>query len=132
MNRTLPEERPGVSLTLPVLALASISLGAMVVFNGTASDQASTEADRDDFTVRGVAEETVTGGANDGDVTVQVRRGTFLFKNAAGADEITLADLGGQAFALDGDTVAKTSATNTRAIAGIIFDVDASGVWVTI
>jgi hypothetical protein len=131
MNRTLPQEREGRSLVLPVLALAAIGCGAMVVFDGTAADQASTAADRDDFTVRGVAEESVTGGANDGDVKVSIRRGTFLFKNSTTAP-ITLADLGEFAFAEDGDTVAKNSATNTRARAGVIFDVDASGVWVTI
>ncbi|CUH67985.1 hypothetical protein TG4357_03322 [Thalassovita gelatinovora] len=50
--------------------------------------------------------------------------------NSAAADEITIADIGNKAYAVDDQTVAKTDGTATRSPAGIIDDVDANGVWV--
>ena len=52
------------------------------------------------------------------------------FANSAAADAITLADIGADCYIVDDQTVAKTSATNTRSVAGKVFDVDAEGVWV--
>lgn len=80
----------------------------------------------------GIAEETVdnTNGP-DGAVSIKVRRGElWRFDNSAGADQITLADVGNDAYIVDDSTVAKTSATNTRSVAGKIRDVDAQGVWI--
>lgn len=65
-----------------------------------------------------------------GDKRVRVESGIFCFANSAGADEITLADTGSDCFVVDDETVALTSNTNTRAIAGKIWHVDAMGVWV--
>lgn len=62
--------------------------------------------------------------------SVNVRRGTFRFANSSGADEITLADVGKDCFAVDNQTVSLTDASGTRPKAGRIFDVDAGGVWV--
>lgn len=58
--------------------------------------------------------------------------GSFRFENSAAADAITLADIGSVAYAVDDQTVARTSATNTRSPAGVIDDVDEYGVWVRI
>ncbi len=80
----------------------------------------------------GRAEQTVEGGASDGARTVSVRRGCFLFANSGAADAITIADTGKSCFVVDDQTVAKTSNDSARSAAGIIFDVDASGVWVEI
>lgn len=68
----------------------------------------------------------------DGDARVETKRGTFLLKNSAGADEIVAADIGAPAYVVDAETVAKTSDTNARPKAGMIRNVDASGVWVSI
>jgi len=56
----------------------------------------------------------------------------FDIDNSAGADQITLASVGDSAYVVDNQTVAKTSATNTRPVAGKIVDVDADGVWIDI
>lgn len=78
----------------------------------------------------GRAEERVTGGANAGDVTLNYRPGIFRFANSASADLITIADIGKPCYAVDDQTVAKTSGTNTRSIAGFVAALDAQGVWV--
>lgn len=79
--------------------------------------------------VIGVAEDTVTG---DGVERVTARFGCFQFANSATTDEITAADIGGIAYVVDNQTVAKTDGSGTRKIAGAIVDVDAAGVWVEI
>jgi hypothetical protein len=81
----------------------------------------------------GVAQERVDNAAGaDGAKSVTVRRGTWFFKNSAAADAIVAADIGGTAFIVDDETVAKTNGTNTRSAAGRIEDVDATGVWVRV
>ena len=70
-----------------------------------------------------------TGGSA-GDATVEYAPGVFRFENSATTDLISAADIGNVCYAVDDQTVAKTSATNTRSPAGTIEDVDALGVWV--
>lgn len=65
-----------------------------------------------------------------GDIFVEYAPGTFRFANSAGADEITTADIGTLAYAVDDQTVALTDATGTRSPAGVIEEVDDLGVWV--
>ncbi|MBP0483947.1 hypothetical protein [Sagittula salina] len=79
----------------------------------------------------GRAEEQVdnSGGAA-GEKTCTYRPGVFRYANSAGGDEITAADIGAKAFAVDDQTVAKTDGTGTRSPAGVVDDVDAQGVWV--
>lgn len=79
----------------------------------------------------GRAEEQVdnAGGAA-GAKSINYRPGIFRFANSTGADEITAADIGMVCYAVDDETVARTSATNTRSPAGVIDMVDATGVWV--
>lgn len=66
----------------------------------------------------------------DGDLDVPYDPGCFRYANSAGADEITMADIGQIAFVVDDQTVAKTDGTGTRSRAGFIDNVDAQGVWV--
>ncbi|MBR7793786.1 hypothetical protein KDM87_14395 [Undibacterium sp. FT147W] len=73
-----------------------------------------------------------TAGA-DGDIRVRVFRGpenVYRFSNSGGADLITLGDIQSDCYIVDDSTVAKTSGTNTRSVAGKIRDVDVGGVWV--
>jgi hypothetical protein len=70
-----------------------------------------------------------TGGAA-GAVRVKWRPGIFLFANSAAGDAITIAEIGDVCFIVDDQTVAKTNGSSTRSPAGIIEDVDSSGVWV--
>lgn len=67
-----------------------------------------------------------------GDTIVKARTGTFLFRNATGADEITRADIGAECFVLDDETVAKTDAGGTRSVAGRIRTIEGANVWITI
>ncbi|WP_375227507.1 hypothetical protein [Roseobacter sp. S98] len=79
----------------------------------------------------GVALKDVSNATGaDGDETVYFRTGTFVFANSAAADEITAADIGALAYAVDDQTVARTDGTATRSPAGTIEGVDARGVWV--
>jgi hypothetical protein len=65
-----------------------------------------------------------------GDTQIDYAPGVFLFLNSASTDAITDADIGSACYAVDDQTVAKTSATNTRSPAGTVELVDADGVWV--
>jgi hypothetical protein len=67
-----------------------------------------------------------------GAIEANYRVGIFLFNNSASADLITNAEIGDDCYIVDDQTVAKTSATNTRSVAGKIVDVDANGVWVRV
>jgi len=100
---------------------------------GQGADNAAKAVDAATYVAVGVATETVTGGAADGDVTVVVDRTyPYAFKNSAGGDLITAADIGRAAYIVDDETVAKTNPNSTRAKAGAIEDVTAEGVFVSI
>lgn len=68
-----------------------------------------------------------TGGA--GAMTARVRVGVFKFANA-GADPVPASQVGQPCFILDDATVAATNGGNTRSVAGVVWQVDADGVWV--
>jgi hypothetical protein len=78
----------------------------------------------------GRAEEAKTGGAGAGDETLEVRPGTYLYKNSAAGDAITVAEIGDVCFIVDDETVAKTDNAGARSPAGFVADVDSQGVWV--
>jgi hypothetical protein len=65
-----------------------------------------------------------------GDIQLRYVPGSFRFANSAGGDEISIADIGKACFVVDDQTVAKTSATNTRSKAGVVDFLDDQGVWV--
>lgn len=123
--------RDGVQNSDPVAGATRIYAGSLVCLNAAGNAvPGSTSAT---LKARGRAEEHVDNrdGAA-GDKRIETRRGVFPFANSASTDEITRADIGASAYIVDDQTVAKTSATNTRSVAGIIRDVDADGVWVEI
>lgn len=70
-----------------------------------------------------------TSGAA-GAVSVDWRKGIFRFGNSAATDLITIADIGKLCFIVDDCTVAKTDGSASRSPAGVVEDVDSSGVWV--
>lgn len=125
------QRRDGAQFGDPVAANAKIHAGALVAIdaNGYAVPATATAAQR----TRGVAQASVdnTGGGNGGK-SVPLRRGVFNFRNSTGTELIARADIGASCYVVDDETVAKTSATNTRPIAGVIRDVDAAGVWVEV
>lgn len=123
--------RDGVQYSDPVAAATRIFAGSIVCLNAAGNAVPGTTATT--LKARGVAQEHVDNrdGAI-GDLRIETRRGVFPFANSASADEITRADIGVNAFIVDDQTVAKTSATNTRSVAGVIRDVDSAGVWIEI
>jgi hypothetical protein len=113
----------------PVAASTKIFAGALVVLAASGFAAGGTTATG--LTAVGRCEKQADNseGAN-GDKNVDARAGVFRFENSAGADEITIAEIGDNCFIVDDQTVAKTDATSTRSIAGKIVQVDAQGVWV--
>lgn len=76
-------------------------------------------------------EEYVDNSAGAADaVKATARRGVFRFGNSSAGDAITVAEIGDVCYIVDDQTVAKTSGSATRSVAGIIEDVDSAGVWV--
>lgn len=107
-----------------VVLLAGYAIGGRV---GVDSTEAGT------MQCVGVAAESATGGAADADVRIKVESGEFGFANSTSGDLITVADIGKVCYLADNQTVAKTSNTNVRCIAGRITGVDTDGtVWVRV
>ncbi|EGF92430.1 hypothetical protein ABI_08660 [Asticcacaulis biprosthecium C19] len=118
----------GVKASAVVLQSALVQLIAGYAIDGkTGAD--STEAGT--LQTVGVALETVTGTAADGGAVVTVRSGEAKFANLTG-DLVTVAEIGKVCYLADNQTVAKTSNTNVRAIAGRVTGVDSDGVWVRV
>ena len=105
-DRNTPE-RDGLTFSHPVAANARIYGGALVMLDASGNAAGAT---------------TATG---------RVRRGVFRFANHA-TDKIDRSHLGDTAWAVDDQTVAASSGTNTRSACGTIRDVDAQGVWIEI
>lgn len=113
----------GNNRSIPVAAAKLIYAGALVArdANGRATPGAVAT------TLRGIgrAGENVDNSAGAaGAVNVLVEAGVFYFKNSTSTDEVTRADIGNDCYIVDDETVAKTNGTNTRSIAGRVFDVD--------
>lgn len=70
-----------------------------------------------------------TNGA-DGAAGVPIRRGMWRVANSAGADQISLVDVGNDCYIVDDQTVAKTDGGGARSVAGKVADIDPAGVWV--
>ncbi len=78
----------------------------------------------------GRAEATIDNrGGPAGEKLVPVKRGVFRYDNSAD-DPIARADIGGNAYAVDDATVAKTNCGGTRSAVDVIFEVDDDGVWI--
>lgn len=128
-DRNTPR-RANADFVYPVGAGKKIYAGAIVMLNAGNAEPGSTATGR---VAVGVAERFVdnTSGAA-GAVSVPVRRGLYRFANSASTDAIALTEVGTDCYVVDDQTVAKTSASSTRSVAGKVRDVDADGVWVEI
>lgn len=123
------KEKGNTVYDAPVAAAKKIYAGALVALD--ASGDATPGATATTLKGFGRAEEFADNSAGAaGDIKVRVKRGVFLFANSSAGDQITRADIGGNCYIVDDQTVAKTNGANTRSVAGRIDDVDASGVWV--
>lgn len=115
----------------PVAASTTIYAGAIVVLDSSGNAEPASTATG--LIVRGVAEETaVNSGSTAGAVSVRSRPGIFRFANSGTTDEIKRTEIGDDCYLVDDQTVAKTSATDTRSVAGKVVDVDSEGVWVAL
>lgn len=121
-------QRAGAKFVRGVAANAVIFKGAQVALNAAGWLVPFTAATG--LKADGIARQTVTGTAVNGEVTCEVERGVFRLANSAAADAITRADIGNDCFAVDDDQVARTNGGGTRSVSGRIEDVDAQGVWV--
>ncbi len=129
-DRNTPR-RDGIQFSDPVAASTRIFAGSIVCLNAAGNAVPGSTATT--LKARGVAQEHVDNrDGSAGALHVETRRGVFPFANSTTTDEITRADIGAEAYIVDDQTVAKTSATNTRSVAGVIRDVDSDGVWVEI
>ncbi|QND45207.1 hypothetical protein HB780_05480 (plasmid) [Rhizobium lusitanum] len=128
VDRPTPE-RSGDTRGIPAAAGAVLHAGAMGAINAAGTAVPMSTA----LNLKGVGrvEKPVdnTSGAA-GDLVAEIRRGVFRFNNSASTDAITQADIGSDCYGVDDQTVAKTNGTNTRSVAGKVFDVDTQGVWV--
>lgn len=122
------QERSGEVFGFPVAAATTVHQGSLVALN---AGYAAPGATATGLVAVGRAEESVTA-VSAGDASVRVKRGVFKFANSAAGDLIAQADAGADCYIVDDQTVAKTSATNTRSVAGKVVAVDADGVWVKI
>jgi len=115
----------------PVLTGVLIYEGAIVVLDS--SGYAKPGVTGTGLIAVGRSEEQIdnTNGQS-GDLYVKVKRGVFRYANSLAADLITIAQVGDACYIVDDFTVAKTSGTNTRSVAGEIANVDADGVWLEI
>ena len=125
----------GVKATVQCFAGGLAVLAAGLARPGRAGigiDAAAQAADAATYRAVGIFTETVLGGAADGLVKTDVQQGIFLFKNSAAGDLLTVADIGRRCFVVDDETVAKTSAVNTRCVAGAVHSVLPEGVLVEV
>ncbi len=121
--------RDGNQVEPPVAATTRIWGGSITCVN--AAGYAVPGATSTTLKAVGVSEHRADNSAGvAGAIRVRCRKGPHRFANSAAADAITLADVGSDCFIVDDQTVAKTNGSNTRSVAGKIFDVDADGVWV--
>lgn len=84
------------------------------------------------LTAVGMFIETVDNSAGAaGAARVLVEEGEFLFANSA-TDPVAQADVGANVYLVDDETIAKTSGTNTRSIAGKLTALEGGQAWVKI
>lgn len=123
--------RDGTTVSHPVAAGAHIYAGALVVLNAS-SGYAAPGSTATGLVALGRAEGVADNSSGaDGAVAVVVRKGCYRYANLV-SDPVTRTGIGGNCYIVDDQTVAATSDTNTRSVAGKVVDLDASGVWVLV
>jgi hypothetical protein len=121
--------RDGNIFSYPLAAAVKIYAGSLVMLD--ASGNAKPGATATGQIAVGRAREQVDNSAGSAaDLSVEIEQGVFRWGNSASTDAITKAEIGDLCYIVDDQTVAKTSGTNTRSVAGTVVDVDSDGVWV--
>ncbi|MFN0156896.1 MAG: hypothetical protein ACKVRP_02355 [Bacteroidota bacterium] len=127
----MTEMRDGKRLSYKVAAAKKIYQGALVVLNSSGYAEPGTTATGKIALGRAAHQVDNSAGSN-GDLFVDVEEGVFLYGNSTSTDEITIAEIGKVCWIADDQTVAKTSASGTRSVAGYVRQVDTDGVWVAV
>lgn len=124
-------KREGALFVFPVATAKKIYAGAFIVLNSSGYAEPGTAATGKIAVGRAASQVDNTNGS-DGDLTVDVERGIFRYKNSTSTDLIARTEIGEACYIVDDQTVAKTSASGTRSIGGKVVDVDSDGVWVEV
>lgn len=130
MDRHTPF-KDGQLFAVPVAAATELFGGHIVAVNaaGFAVAGSATAAN----TTLGICDGWVDNSSGTaGDADVLVRRGKAWFLANSTADPVTQAQVGKDCFVVDSQTVAKTSDTNARPVAGKVLGLEGDGVWVLI
>jgi len=125
-NRNTRERDPRVR-KYPVLAGEIVYAGGLAAVLST-TGELEMASDKANLIVVGRAEEFVDNSA-DG-LYASVKTGCFLFANSS-THPVTVASVGDKCYVEDDNTVSSNAGTNS-VVAGYVFDVDSSGVWVEI
>ncbi len=130
----LTEYRGAVSVRRnpPMLAASKVLKGTIVAIDSSGYALAAALLAGGTARVLGVALATCdnTSGAS-GDLRAEVGVGIYgPFKNSTSGDLIDEGDIGATCYVVDNQTVALTSATSTRAVAGTVEEVTSAGVYV--
>lgn len=123
--------RDGAEYAYPVAASVKLYAGSLACLdaNGFVTPGATSTT----LKAVGRADNQVDNSAGaDGDQSITVTPGIFLYANSSGGDEIARADVGSPCYIVDDQTVAKTDGGSTRSQAGVVVDLDDLGVWVRI
>ncbi len=125
------KERYGEIEEYPVKAATVCWQGGLAVLNGGYAAPGTAAVGL--VAIGRFAETRDNSAGTAGALIARVKRGKFKFGNSAAGDLITQANTGADCWIVDDQTVALTSATNTRSRAGIVVGVDTDGsVWVQI
>lgn len=115
-------------LKVKIAASAVCYQGGMAMLDGGYAKPAATAVGK---LIIGRFERTYNNsGGSAGAITGEVRRGVFKYNNSESGDLITQAQVGTICYAVDDQTVAKTSASATRSVAGVVIQVETDGVYV--
>ncbi|MDR1424189.1 MAG: hypothetical protein LBI92_06270 [Azoarcus sp.] len=123
-------QRAGEVFDFPIKAAVHGHQGGIAVLNGGYAAPATTATSL--IAIGRFETDADNSGGSNGAFLAKVRRGIFQYANSASTDAIAQADAGADCYLVDDQTVAKTSASNTRSRAGKVIAVDADGVWVQI
>jgi hypothetical protein len=130
MPATTPVNTPrrdGEISVLPIAATTTIYAGTKVGVN--ASGYAVPAGDIAGLKVVGVATQTVTNAGAAGAATIEVRAGVFQFASAAAPNAVTIAHIGGPAYAADDMTVSSDPGDHS-VVSGEVISVETTGVWI--
>lgn len=120
------DEVAGVIRSLPVKAATECFQGALAVMDGAVVKPGVSAAN---LRTVGIFAAYAKNSGADAAISVEVRKGTFKFKNH-GVNAVTAAHIGSDCYVEDDETVG--SLATSKSVAGKVFQVEADGVWVTL